>query len=56
RLFLRPEARLVLTLLEGKARLGEAALTPPATFLLEAGEEAALEGEGLLLGASPKGG
>ncbi|KHG65964.1 mannose-6-phosphate isomerase [Thermus sp. 2.9] len=56
RLFLRPEARLVLTLLEGKARLGEAALTPPATFLLEAGEEAALEGEGLFLGASPKGG
>ncbi|WP_353513153.1 class I mannose-6-phosphate isomerase [Thermus sp. LT1-2-5] len=56
RLCLRPDAPLVLTLLEGEARLGEEALSPPATLLLAAGEEAALEGEGVFLGASPKGG
>lgn len=54
RLALRPEAPLVLTLLAGEARLGEGVLRPFATFLLEPGEEALLEGEGLLLGASPK--
>ncbi len=55
RLALRPEAPLVLTLLAGEARLGGEVLRPFATLLLEAGEEALLEGEGLLLGASPKG-
>jgi len=56
RLALGAEAPLVLTLLEGEARLEGEVLKPPATFLLEAGEEATLEGKGLLLGASPKGG
>lgn len=56
RLSLRAEAPLVLTLLEGEARLGGEVLKPPATLLLEAGEEAGWEGEGLLLGASPRGG
>jgi mannose-6-phosphate isomerase len=55
RLALRPEAPLILTLLEGEARLGERVLRPFATFLLEAKEEALLEGEGLVLGASPRG-
>lgn len=55
RLALRPEAPSLLTLLEGEARLGERVLRPFATFLLEPGEEALLEGEGLLLGASPGG-
>uniref|UniRef100_A0A7C2FQR4 Mannose-6-phosphate isomerase n=1 Tax=Thermus islandicus TaxID=540988 RepID=A0A7C2FQR4_9DEIN len=55
RLALRPEAPLVLTLLAGEARLGEGVLRPFATLLLEPGEEALLEGEGLLLGASPEG-
>ncbi|GGN03327.1 mannose-6-phosphate isomerase [Thermus composti] len=52
-LSLRPERPLLLTLLEGEAFLGGEALRPPATFLLEAGEEALLRGEGLLLGAEP---
>lgn len=55
RLALRPEAPLVLTLLAGEARLGEGVLRPFVTLLLEPGEEALLEGEGLLLGASPEG-
>ncbi|WP_460172487.1 class I mannose-6-phosphate isomerase [Thermus sp. FJN-A] len=52
RLALRPETPLVLTLLEGEARLEGQVLKPFATFLLEAGEEGVLEGEGLLLGAA----
>ncbi|WP_038059094.1 class I mannose-6-phosphate isomerase [Thermus amyloliquefaciens] len=55
RLRLRAPAPLLLTLLEGEARLSGEGLTPPATFLLEPGEEVRLEGEGLLLGASPEG-
>ncbi|MCS7218208.1 MAG: class I mannose-6-phosphate isomerase [Thermus sp.] len=53
RLSLRSELPLLLTLLEGEARLGEEVLHPPATLLLEPGEGVELRGEGLLLGASP---
>jgi len=52
-LALRPDLPLVLTLLEGEARLLGAPIRPPHTFLLFPGEEGVLQGEGLLLGASP---
>lgn len=55
RLALRPGAPLILTLLAGEARLGDEVLHPFATLLLEPGEEALLEGAGLLLGTSPEG-
>lgn len=43
-----------LTLLEGEARLKEEVLRPPATLLLEPGEEAVFRGEGLWLAALAK--
>lgn len=52
---LQPQAPLLLTLLEGKARVGGVPLEPPATLLLEPGEGVWLEGEGWFLGASPEG-
>ncbi|WP_117238161.1 class I mannose-6-phosphate isomerase [Thermus sediminis] len=52
-LTLRPDLPLVLTLLEGEARLQGQALKPPHTLLLAPGEEVAFQGEGLLLGAGP---
>jgi mannose-6-phosphate isomerase len=52
-LTLRPEAPLILTLLEGEAWLPGEVLRPPATFLLFPGEEVRLQGEGLFLGATP---
>ncbi|TFU17084.1 class I mannose-6-phosphate isomerase [Thermus tengchongensis] len=55
RLRLKPPLALLLTLLEGEAWLSGEALLPPATFLLEPGEEVQLEGEGFFLGASPGG-
>jgi len=51
KLTLRPEAPLVLTLLEGEARLLGEALRPPATLLLFPGEVACFQGKGLFLGA-----
>ncbi len=53
RLRVRAEGPLLLTLVEGEAWLGGERLSRWATFLLEAGEEAGMEGEGLFLGASP---
>ncbi|WP_117237373.1 class I mannose-6-phosphate isomerase [Thermus sediminis] len=50
-LVLRSGTPLVLTLLEGEARLLEEVLRPPATLLLSPGEEARFRGEGLFLGA-----
>ncbi|MFN3179157.1 MAG: class I mannose-6-phosphate isomerase [Thermus sp.] len=54
-LHLKPQAPLLLTLLEGEARVEGIPLVPPATFLLEPGEGIRMEGEGFFLGASPKG-
>lgn len=55
RLRLQAPAPLLLTLVEGEAGLSGEGLKPPATLLLAPGEEVSLEGEGLLLGASPGG-
>lgn len=53
RLRLRAERPLLLTLVEGRARLQGEELPLWATFLLEPGEEVETEGQGLFLGASP---
>ena len=50
----RAEGPTLLTLLEGEARLGEEVMRPPATLLLEPGEEAVFRGEGLWLAALAK--
>ncbi len=52
---LHPQAPLLLTLLEGKAQVQGIHLEPPATFLLEPGEQVWVEGEGWFLGVSPEG-
>ena len=54
-LHLKPQAPLLLTLLEGEAQVEGTSLAPPATFLLEPGEGIQVEGEGFFLGASPTG-
>ncbi|EIA38894.1 mannose-6-phosphate isomerase [Thermus parvatiensis] len=50
----RAEGPTLLTLLEGEARLKEEVMRPPATLLLEPGEEAVFRGEGLWLAALAK--
>ncbi|TBH20157.1 class I mannose-6-phosphate isomerase [Thermus thermamylovorans] len=54
-LYLKPQAPLLLTLLQGEALVERVRLQPPATVLLEPGEGVWVEGEGWLLGASPGG-
>ena len=54
-LHLKPQAPLLLTLLEGEAQVQGTSLAPPATILLEPGEGIRVEGEGFFLGASPTG-
>jgi len=54
-LHLKPQAPLLLTLLEGEAQVEGTSLAPLATFLLEPGEGIRMEGEGFFLGASPTG-
>lgn len=54
KLWVRAEGPTLLTLLGGEARLKEEVLRPPATLLLEPGEEAVFRGEGLWLAALAK--